>query len=159
VGDIDLSDGSIMVRRSKGRKGRIVFAGRQACRAIAAYLRTRQDANPLAPLWLAYHAGGQLTRLTYNGLREMVRRRSRQANVKAPSLHSFRRAFALTMLRNGADVVSLSRLMGHGSLPVLQRYLKQIKDDLGAVHGRYSPVDGFLGKARRGFPNRGPPGQ
>jgi integrase/recombinase XerD len=59
------------------------------------------------------------------------------------------------MLRNGADVVSLSRLMGHGSLPVLQRYLKQIKDDLGAVHGRYSPVDGFLGKGR----NRGPPGQ
>jgi hypothetical protein len=27
-------------------------------------------------------------------------------------------------------------MMGHGSLPVLTRYLKQIKEDLGEVHAR-----------------------
>jgi site-specific recombinase XerD len=48
------------------------------------------------------------------------------------------------MLRNGADVVSLSRMMGHGSLPVLMRYLRQEKQDLGRVHERHSPVDNWL---------------
>jgi integrase/recombinase XerC/integrase/recombinase XerD len=148
VGDIDLNDGSVAVRRSKGRKGRIVFVGRQASRAIATYLRAREDAAPNAPLWLAYQRNGTCTRLAYDGARDIVRRRAKQAGVDAPSLHSFRRAFALTMLRSGADVVSLSRMMGHGSLPVLQRYLKQVKEDLGEVHRQHSPVDSMLSGGR-----------
>jgi site-specific recombinase XerD len=48
------------------------------------------------------------------------------------------------MLRSGADVVSLSRMMGHGSLPVLMRYLRQEVQDLGQVHGQHSPVDHLL---------------
>lgn len=144
LGDLDFNDGSIIVRRSKSRKGRIVFVGRQARRAIAAYLRTRPKAGSADPLWLAYHTTGERGRLTYHGLRDMVQRRAHTAQVKAPSLHSFRRGFALAMLRNGADVVSLSRLMGHGSLAVLQRYLKQIKEDLGEVHALHSPADTLL---------------
>ena len=35
----------------------------------------------------------------------------------------------------------LTRMMGHGSLPVLKRYLNQVTDDLAKVHGRVSPVD------------------
>jgi site-specific recombinase XerD len=65
----------------------------------------------------------------------------RPASVSALSLHSFRRAFALSMLRSGADMVSLSRLMGHGGFPILQHDLKQLKADLGDVHSQHSPVD------------------
>lgn len=139
--DVDLNDGSVAVRKAKSRKGRIVFIGRQARRAVAAYLRSRNDTGPLSPLWMAHHSDGERVRLSYHGLRDMVMRRAKLAQVQTPSLHSFRRGFALTMLRNGADVMSLSRLMGHGSLPVLQRYLRQVKEDLGAVHERYSPAD------------------
>ncbi len=137
--DVNLNDGSVIVRHSKSRKGRIVFVGRQARRAIAAYWRTRPDAGITEPLWLAYHTTGERTRLTYHGLRDIILRRAKIAGVEAPSLHSFRRAFAISMLRSGADIVSLSRLMGHGSLPVLQRYLKQMKEDLGVVHAANSP--------------------
>lgn len=144
IGDVDLGDGSIMVRRTKNRKGRIVFAGRQARKAIAAHLRTRESTAPKQPLWLAYHTDGERSRLKYSGLREIMRRRAKLAGVNTPSLHSFRRGFAISMLRNGADIVSLSRLMGHGSLPVLQRYLKQIKEDLGEVHAVHSPADNLL---------------
>jgi site-specific recombinase XerD len=44
-------------------------------------------------------------------------------------------------LRSGADIISLSRMMGHGSLPILTRYLKQLKDDLSDVHAQHSPTD------------------
>jgi integrase len=109
IGDVDLIDGSVAVRKTKSRKARFTFVGRQACKAIAAYLRTRPDDGPKQPLWLVYQKDGDRNRISYDGLRSVIVRRSAQANVPCPSLHSFRRSFALTMLRNDADLVSLSR--------------------------------------------------
>jgi len=141
LGDLDLSDGAVLVRKSKSRRPRTVFVGRQTRRAIAAYLRTRPDASENDPLWLACRTDGETVRLAYAGLVALVRRRAKRAGVEPPSLHSFRRTFALTMLRGGADVVSLSRLMGHADLSVLTRYLKQQAEDLARVHEQCSPVD------------------
>lgn len=36
-------------------------------------------------------------------------------------------------------------MMGHGSLPALQRYLAQLRDDLVAEHARHSPVAHLMG--------------
>lgn len=58
-----------------------------------------------------------------------------------PTLHGFRRAFALNMLRNGADVFSLQRLMGHSDSQVMRRYLAQKDQDNQLAHMRGGPVD------------------
>jgi len=139
--DLDTAEGRVTVRRSKNGHPRTVFVGRQTNRALAAWLRQRPILPGQEALWLAYHSDGTHTRLRYDGLRDMLKRRAARAGVESPSLHSFRRAFAVSMLRSGADVVSISRLMGHGSLPVLQRYLRQLPDDLRLVHAAHSPVD------------------
>jgi len=139
--DLDLRDGAIIVRHSKSRKPRAVFVGKQARRALSTYLRRRGVPHPDEPLWLAHSSAGEGGRLSYSGLRDIVRRRARRAGVVPPTLHSFRRAFAIMMLRAGADLISLSRMMGHGSLPVLMRYLKQERGDLDRVHAACSPVD------------------
>jgi integrase/recombinase XerC len=144
VGDLDLSDGAVVVRHSKSRKSRTVFVGKRTRRLLAQYLRMRGDPGPSEPLWLAYSTTGDRGRLAYSSLRDIVRRRAKAAGVKPPTLHSFRRGFAILMLRAGADVVTLSRMMGHGSLPVLMRYLKQERGDLGQVHSACSPVDRLL---------------
>jgi len=80
------------------------------------------------------------SRLTYSGLRMLLRRRSNKAGVVYQSPHSFRRLFALTMLRNGTDIFSLQLLMGHADLQVLRRYLKQVSTDLQEAHLKASPV-------------------
>jgi len=72
---------------------------------------------------------------------EGLHRRSKDAKVSEPSLHDFRRAFALTMLRNNTDVYTLAKLMGHEGITVLQRYLKQTYQDNEAAHRRAEPVD------------------
>ncbi len=133
--DFDLTSGVVLIRKGKGRKPRTVFMGKKTRRAVRAWLRVRgMDSGPL---WLIQSR----ERLTYWGLRQILRRRAEQAKVKQPSLHSFRRLFAISMLRNGVDIYSLQNLMGHADLQVLRRYLAQTTEDLQEAHRRGSPVD------------------
>ncbi len=140
VGDVDLHSGSVMIRRGKGSKWRSVFLGSKTRRALVAYLRLRRDASDQDPLFATVTGG----RLTYTGLRDIVRRRAARAGLPAPTLHSFRRAFALLSLRNGVDVFSLQRLLGHADLSALRRYLAQNDEDLRRAHERTGPVDTLL---------------
>jgi len=52
-------------------------------------------------------------RICYETLRDILRRRAKLAGIPMSSLHDFRRAFALEMLRNGADIFALIN-NGHG---------------------------------------------
>jgi integrase/recombinase XerD len=135
LAEIDFIRGSILIKRGKGGKARTVFVSKNTRKALRAYLHQRNDDNPA--LWVT----DEFERLTYWGLIDIIRRRAESAGIKRPSLHSFRRAFALNCLRNGMDIYSLQRLMGHAGLAVLMRYLKQTDEDLQAAHEKFSPVD------------------
>jgi integrase/recombinase XerD len=135
IEDLDRVYGSIVIPKGKGRKPRTVFLGKKSRRALRAFLRTRKDNMPA--LWITTSKA----RLTYGGLREIIRRRAKRVNVPIPGLHDFRRAFALQCLRNGVDIYSLQKLMGHADLQVLQRYLAQTTEDIQAAHKNGSPVD------------------
>jgi integrase/recombinase XerD len=137
--DIDLVTGSVLVRLGKGRKSRTVFFGSIARKALRAYLRERTDALPV--LWVT---DDRTSSLTYGGLRPVLTRRAKSIGIIPPKAHDFRRAFALAMLRNGVDLVTLSRLMGHTTIKVLQRYLNQLPEDLQQAHRRGSPVDKMM---------------
>ncbi len=136
--DLNQAMGDILIRSGKGGKPRTVFIGKQTRRSIRRYLRLRRDNSPA--LWVTNPKHGS-NRLTYWGLRSMVNRRSKNAVITAPSLHDFRRAFALTMLREGVDVFTLAKLMGHSSIDVLKHYLKQTTEDTAIAHRRHGPVD------------------
>ena len=127
--------GGVLIRQGKGRKPRTVYIGKTTRRALRAYLRYR-GVEPGA-LWVT--KSGE--RMTKDGLRSILRRRADYAGVEAPSPPDFRRAFALEMLRAGVDVLSLQRLMGHSSLAVLQRYVKQTDLDGQRAHAKGSPVE------------------
>ncbi|HLB49302.1 MAG TPA: hypothetical protein VJL59_20010 [Anaerolineales bacterium] len=50
-------------------------------------------------------------------------------------------AVALELLRNGADLLSVQRLLGHADLSIIKRCVTQTTDDLRAAHAASSPVD------------------
>lgn len=114
----------------------MTYIGQRVKLELRRYLKRRPDLKPGAPLFATDEGG----RFSYNGLRSLMLRRGKDAGV-AVSLHDFRRFFAITMLRNGTDIITLSRLMGHSGLEVLKRYLNQMPDDLGVAHKKASPVD------------------
>jgi len=43
--------------------------------------------------------------------------------------------------RSGMDILSISKLLGHSNLSVVQRYLAQTGEDLRLAHIRAGPVD------------------
>ena len=136
VTDYHVSSGAVVIRNGKGGKGRTVFVGRKTRRAPRKYLRQRPSDADRA---LLVTVGGD--RLTYSGLRQIVRRRANKAGVTPPVLHSFRHLFAVQCLRNGMNLRRLQELMGHSDLQMLIRYTKLVTDDLRAAHLQASPMD------------------
>jgi site-specific recombinase XerD len=134
VSDINLITGEVRIQLGKGSKGRIVFLGKNARKIVRRYMRVHPGGNAL---FVA--ADGE--RLEYLGLRGVMLRRAKAAGITPPSLHSFRRAFALNCLRSGMDIYTLQRLMGHASLDILRRYLAQTTADLQDAHDKFSPAD------------------
>jgi integrase/recombinase XerD len=133
--------GSVLLRETKNGEYRTVFVGKKTRKAIRAYLRFRNDSfDDKSPLWSKIT--GEC--LTYFGLNEIMRRRSKQAGIKKVKLHSFRRAFVTNAVRSGMDIESLRKLVGHKDYQVIQRYLKLNTDDIRLAHYRASPVDNNL---------------
>lgn len=137
--DLDLSNGKIVIRKGKGNKFRIVFISDKTRKVIQRYLEERSDFKSF--LWITNKG----TQLTYSGLRQIIRRRSKDADINPPSLHSFRRYFALQMLRSGVDIFSLQKLMGHADIQILRRYLQQTEEDIRSAHRLGGPVNNLLG--------------
>ncbi len=136
VADLNAFTGELVIRKGKGQKGRINFLGQRTRRAVRAYLKRRGNAP--GPLFLNRHR----CRMKYPAVRSVLTRRARQAGLASvPSPHDFRRAFALNCLRNGMDLLSLQRLLGHTDLSVLRLYVKQTAGDLQVAHAAGSPVD------------------
>ena len=136
--DVNLNNGEIIIRRGKGAKGRKVIISNNTREAIKKYLDYRKDCN----LYLWVNKANQ--RLTYGGLRSIMRRMAKRVNIPTPALHGFRRTFALQMVRQGVNIFTLQKLMGHSSLEVLNRYLAQNDEDLINAHELGSPVTQLL---------------
>jgi len=147
IADVNMLTGAVLIQHGKGNKARVTFLGAKSRRALIAYLRHRGGGQPPKgaiggeALWVT----SQGSRLTYTALRDVPRRRAREAGVPEPTLHSFRRGFAINALRAGVDLVSLQRLLGHSSLAVVSRYLRQVEGDLQAAHQKAGIVDRLLG--------------
>ena len=133
LADVDLSTGSVMVRRGKGGKDRMTRLGFKALKALTKYLRSRCDILPC--LWV-----GKYGTMTANGIAITLAKLGSVCGVEC-NAHKFRRTTALTMLRNGCDVFSIKSLLGHSDLQVLQRYLAQTQADITTAHERFGVLD------------------
>ena len=129
VDDVDLEEGSVLVRTGKGSKSRRVPVGRAAVAATGAYLtgtrpelvRRRAAAGPRSGAAAFLNArGGRLTR---QGCWKILKTYARRAGVgEKVSPHTLRHSFATHMLDAGADIRVVQELLGHASLATTQVY-------------------------------------
>ena len=136
VEDLNMASGQILIRHGKGDKTRAVYCGKETRRVLRRWLSVRENKNSAL-----FTSLDNWERLTYSGLRWLIIRAFERAKVPYKGIHTFRRLFALTLLRQGVDVVTISRLLGHSTTEVVKRYLAQTDDDLHIAHAKASPVD------------------
>ncbi|HJR46427.1 MAG TPA: site-specific tyrosine recombinase XerD [Actinomycetota bacterium] len=125
VDDIDLDEGSVLVRGGKGGKSRRVPIGRAARSAVGDYLTTlrpelaRKASGGAAALFLNARGG----RLSRQGCWKILRRYAERAGLEdRVSPHTLRHSFATHMLDAGADIRVVQDLLGHASLATTQVY-------------------------------------
>jgi integrase/recombinase XerD len=141
VRDADLTSGLVTVqpyRSGLKSRPRLVPLGQSARKAIWRYLA---DRRPLAsdPLFLTNNEKP----LDRGQLLHLLVRLGERAGVTKCHPHRFRHTFAIQYLRNGGDVFTLQRLLGHTSLETVRHYLALAEADDETAHRRASPADNW----------------
>lgn len=145
IGDVDAKTGAVTIAKGKNQRGRTVYLGAQARRAVQRYLLTRDDLGADTPLWVSLTHG---TRLTPWGITGLLKHLSGATGVKVHP-HMLRRTFAVWSLRAGMDVARLAALLGHSNLATVQKYLSLLQSDLADAHAQHGAVDSQLSKKGR----------
>jgi integrase/recombinase XerD len=145
IGDVNMKTGKVVVRHgtlggSKGEKGRTVFIGKTARRAVWRYLVDREDGeDPEAPLFTVKSGRA----MNPDGLRLTLTALGKKAKISKCFPHKFRHTFAITYLRSGGDLFTLRSLLGHSSLEMVQHYARIAEVDIERAHRRASPADNW----------------
>lgn len=136
--DVDFDTGRIVIRHGKGDKFRVVYAGKECRKALRKYKSCLDDIKPTDPLWLTYDGEP----ITEHGVLSMLRRTQENAGFeRIHCFHDFRRCCAIERLRNGEDIFSISRLLGHEDVQTTKRYLFITDKDEQEFLTRSSPLD------------------
>jgi integrase/recombinase XerD len=124
--------------RGKGGKERIVPLGSVAQKWIETYqygerLQIVKRRNPLEDALFVSERGKRMSTQSYQRIFHVLNA------PKGLSLHSLRHACATHMLRNGASVMVLMKLLGHANVSTTQIYTKVDTSDLHRVLDNYHP--------------------
>lgn len=118
--DVDLDNLIILVERGKGDKPRPVPCHPVLRAELPRYLEMRPPFSS-EYLFVADDGHGRVRgQLTVGGLRTILQRRFRDANLPYRNPHAFRHAFAMEFLNAGMEMSAVSAAMGHSSVRVTE---------------------------------------
>lgn len=140
LSDFDSSAGTLSVRAGKGGKDRVVPLGPLVTAILSDYIAQGRPKLPLKPgvshIFVSEHGWP----LWSQSIVRVVDLAAKRAGIKKPVRpHRLRHACATHMLKGGADVRHIQRLLGHSSLATTEIYTRVEISDLKAVHKRFHP--------------------
>lgn len=142
IKDLDLQNGTITIRPFMSgikSRSRIIPIGNVTKKTLWRYLASRNTEYRGDELFFS-REGHPLDR---NSLCKLLVRLGERAGVPNVHPHRFRHTFAIQYLRNGGDVFTLQRILGHSTLSMVQHYLALADADAQSAHRRASPVDNW----------------
>ena len=139
--DADLTGGMLRINKGKGSKDRVVPMGKHAVRFLREYITKvrpkltvkNRTCRHLFVNRYGYPAGNMVAGI-------MIKRYVRAAKLKKQvTAHTFRHTFAAVLIKNGADIAAVQKMMGHSSIKTTQGYLRSLGIDIKAVHKKTHP--------------------
>lgn len=142
--DVDLAGGLLRVL-GKGGAHRVLPLGVQVTKWLRTYLgnvrpklgRRKHARDGEQTLFLGREGGP----LTIFAIHALVIKHGRDVGVRV-SCHTLRRSMGAEMLKRGADLRSIAKLLGHVRITTTQKYTKVMPVDLRRVHDRLHPRGG-----------------
>jgi len=140
VDDLDRERGTLIVRKGKGGKDRVVPVGERALSWLTRYLEHARPMLETAASERALFLTGYGERFSAMYLGNWVRRVIEAAGIgRSGSCHLFRHSCATHMLENGADIRFIQQMLGHARLDTTQIYTEVGIVQLREVHARTHP--------------------
>jgi integrase/recombinase XerD len=139
--DADLQGGMLRVNQGKGKKDRVVPLGKHAIKFLREYVtrvrphltRKNRTERRLFINRLGAPISDQVVSI-------MIRTYARVAGLKKQvSAHTFRHTFATDLVKNGADIIAVQRMLGHSDLNTTQVYLRSAGVDVKSAHKKSHP--------------------
>lgn len=125
--DVDFDAGVVTVNNGKGGKARVVPMCHELIEPLRDWLELRPpcDHDALFTTRLGQPLGK-------HGVQDAFSRAKAAAGIdrEGVTIHTLRHTFATSLLENGADLVSIQRLLGHSSLDTTAIYLHVQMDGL-----------------------------
>lgn len=121
MADLDMSIGFITCR--DGKRTRMIPFGKNAKKALAVYLEESRDTLLKGgdTSWLFTNCSGQP--MSRQGFWKIIKFYGERAGIQGDiTPHSLRHALAAHLLRNGADIRAVQRIMGHSDPTTTQMY-------------------------------------
>jgi len=141
VFDADLQGGMVRVNLGKGGKDRVIPMGRHAVKTLREYItkaRPRLTKNNRKSRHLFVNRYGGTMNKQSVGI--MVRTYARQTKIKKKiTAHCLRHTFATVLVKNGADILAVQKMLGHVDIKTTQQYLRSLGLDVKAVHQKTHP--------------------
>jgi site-specific recombinase XerD len=142
--DLRLEEGMLKAL-GKGNKERLIPIGKQVQRLLWRYIdRYRPEPATAKGDFLFLTQDGKP--LTKDRVEKIMAYYGKKAELKGVrcSPHTLRHTAAVKFLRNGGDVFSLQRMLGHSSLEMTRRYCELADIDVKRAHMTASPVDNLV---------------
>ncbi len=119
--DLDLNDASLVVRKGKGNKSRVLPIGRKAINAINDWLKVREElAAATEPAVFVSTRG---TRLSARSVQARLQHWCKKLGVpQHVHPHMLRHSFASHLLESSHDLRSVQELLGHSQISSTQIY-------------------------------------
>jgi site-specific recombinase XerD len=121
--DIDWRAGTVIIRKTKQRRERLLPLPPSAAKAILAYLRTGRPASLSRRVFLCHRLPvGQP--LTPERLRGAVRRAMARSGLSGGGPHQLRHSFATRLHARGASLKEVADVLGHQHFDTTARYAR-----------------------------------
>jgi len=120
-------------------KSRPVYISDRTASALWDYLVKRDCKDQKAPLFLSDRGEG----VTPNSIRLLLADLSKKAGLRGIHPHMFRHTYAIEFLRNGGNIYTLQRVLGHSDLKMCKRYLEISRADVAKAQKIHSPVSNW----------------
>lgn len=140
IGDIDLRERSVRLRKTKSRKEQLLPLPTSLHRDMADYIQALRDMGSQDNDYLFPSAFGQ--QLKPRSLQNRIIKYCEERGVSQDirwSPHTLRHTMARLAVVNGTDVATLQKVLGQSSLAVTQQYINLLASDLKKTF--VSPLD------------------